>query len=413
MRRAACALALVSGLAACDAAVVGASDVSPDTAPDAAQPTRPVLSEARQMVPSAALPASLEVDDANNNLDIVRFEGRLYLAWRTAPNHFASPDARLVIASTADEQRFDVEAQIHRGTDLREPRLLVVGDRLFLYFAVLGKSSLDFEPQGMMVTSRGPDGVWSEPQWFYQPGFIPWRARTVDGVPYLLTYGGGENIYDAVRDPLEIHWLTTSDGLDWTPVVPGQPVVSSGGGSETDFAFLEDGSLVAVIRNEAGDDLGFGSKVCRAPATALGTWTCKADRRKYDSPLVFRHGADVWLIARRNITRSGYYQLDDPLPAEDPYLDYQLAYWEKPKRCSLWRVDPESLTVTWAADLASRGDTCFASVVPDGPDAYVIYNYSSPIDGPDTSWITGQLGQTRIYRQRLSFEPSGPAAAPR
>lgn len=387
----------------CDGPTVEGAVVS---APGEAARVWPHLSEARQMVPSQALPASLVVDDANNNLDIARFDGRLFLAWRTAPNHFASPDARLVIASTQDEVSFAVEAELNRGTDLREPRFLVVGDRLFLYFAVLGRSALDFEPEGMMVTSRGPDGVWAEPQWFYEPGFIPWRTRTIDGVPYMLTYGGGEHIYESQRDPLELHWLTTADGVSWTPVVPGQPVVSTGGGSESDFALLEDGGLIAVIRNEAGDALGFGSKICRAEAGSLGDWTCKGDRRKYDSPLVFRHGGEVWLIGRRNITKSGYYQLDDAIPADDPYLRYQLAYWETPKRCALWRVDPETLTVTWAADLASRGDTCFAGAVPDGDDGLVIYNYSSPLDGPDTSWIAGQLGQTRIYRQRLSFSPA-------
>jgi hypothetical protein len=384
----------------CDGPLVEAPSPEPPKAE-----VRPVFSEARQMVPSAALPASLVLDEANNNLDIARFDGRLFLAWRTAPNHFASPDARLIIASTTDEVSFTVEADLNLDTDVREPRLCVVGGKLFLYFAVLGRTAVDFEPEGMMLTSRGPDGAWAEPEWFYEPGYIPWRTRVIDGVPYMLTYGGGENIYGFERPPLEIRWLTTADGVNWTPVVPGQPTVSTGGGSEADFALLDDGGLVAVIRNEAGDELGYGSKICRAEAGRLGDWTCKGDRRKYDSPIVFRHGADVWLIARRNITKSGYYQLDDPIPAEDPYLNYQLTYWQTPKRCSLWRVDPDTLTVTWAGDLASQGDTCFAGVVDDGEDGVIVYNYSSPIDGSDPSWLVGQLAPTHIYRQRLSFLP--------
>ena len=35
-------------------------------------------------------------------------------------------------------------------------------------------------------------------------------------------------------------------------MVDGQPVVDEGGGSETDFAILDDGGLVAVERDEAG-----------------------------------------------------------------------------------------------------------------------------------------------------------------
>jgi hypothetical protein len=30
--------------------------------------------------------------------------------------------------------------------------------------------------------------------------------------------------------------------VNWTPVVPGQPTVSTGGGSEADFALLDDGA---------------------------------------------------------------------------------------------------------------------------------------------------------------------------
>ena len=44
--------------------------------------------------------------------------------------------------------------------------------------------------------------------------------------------------------------MTTEDGIDWTPVVPGQPIGHEGGSSETDFAFADDGALIAVLRNE-------------------------------------------------------------------------------------------------------------------------------------------------------------------
>ena len=54
-------------------------------------------------------------------------------------------------------------------------------------------------------------------------------------------------------------------------------------------------------------------------------------------------------------------------------------------------------------DLASRGDPCFASVLPLDADAHAVYNYSSPVDGPDLVWLQGQLGETRIYRQVLTF----------
>lgn len=357
----------------------------------------PALGDTVAVVPSGGLPAELAPQEANNNLDVAWFEGRVYLAFRTAPSHFASDETVLYVVSSADQATWDFEAAFSLGTDLREPRFLALDGRLLLYFAVLGDDPLDFEPQGSLGVEHLGPGDWSEPREVFEPGFIPWRARVFDGTPYIIGYTGGENIYDADAEPVQIWWLTTEDGWTWTAAVPDQPVVLTGGGSETDFTFLDDGTLVAVVRNEAGDETGFGSKVCRAEAGDLGTWSCAADPRKYDSPLVFRQAGAVWLVARRNVTESGAFDLGyEDLSLEQRSAAYALDYWQQPKRCALWRVDPDALSVSWVLDLPSRGDTCFPSVLQTSPWTATIYNYSSPIDGPDLSWIEGQTGETLI-----------------
>jgi hypothetical protein len=362
----------------------------PDLAAEAA--------EAVQIVPSPGLPDEAEPQAANNNLDIIDFEGRLFLAFRTAPNHYASPDTRMHVVSSTDEASWDFEATFFMGTDLREPEFLDLEGRLFLYFAVLGSDPTNFDPQGMMAVERLGPGLWTEPRWSYLEGFIPWRARMVDGRAFMIGYVGGENIYDPGDPNIDIHWITTADGLSWEPVIPDRPVVLHGGGSEADFAFLPDGSLAAVVRNEKGDAMGFGSKICRAEAASLGDWTCAIDPRKYDSPLLFTHEGAVVLIGRRNVTETGNYDLGmSHLSLEEQYIQYELDYVSRPKRCSLWQVDPYALTVTFLADLPSLGDTCFPSMVPRGPGEVLVYNYSSPLYGPDLDWKDGQLGPTAVY----------------
>jgi hypothetical protein len=84
-------------------------------------------------------------------------------------------------------------------------------------------------------------------------------------------------------------------------------------------------------------------------------------------------------------------------------LANEWAYWNAPKRCSLWRIDPETRTVSFVLDLPSRGDTCFASVEPIDDQAVLLYNYSSPIDRQDWSWVQGQQRPTHIYRMILRF----------
>ncbi len=412
MRRRAVTFVLLSvTLSACQTDGPSPADSGVDVSGDAGcigatcRALQPLFGEPETIVPGDELPAEIVVQDSNNNLDVVRHDGGLFLAFRTGPSHFASPEVQLhVVRSDDDGESWVFETTVDRDTDLREPRFLSLGDRLFVYFAVLGEAAIGFEPQGTMVTERLPSGEWTEPEWIFETGFIPWRIHLFDDVPYLLGYVGGENIYEVDGEPVEVYWLTTRDGRDWQPVVAGQPIVLVGGSSETDLTFLDDGGIVAVSRNEAGDELGFGMKICRAEANDLGRWTCVADPRKYDSPLVFRHGQRVFLIGRRNLTETGFFDLGyDNLNRAQQYLQYQLDYSNRPKRCSLWEVDPESLKVRFLVDLPSRGDTCFASILEEGPNAYSVFNYTSPLDGPDVAWQRGQAGQTLIYRVDLTF----------
>jgi hypothetical protein len=221
----------------------------------------------------------------------------------------------------------------------------------------------------------------------------------------MIGYIGGENIYEINGMPISIQWLKSQDGLAWAPVVAGKPTVEQGGGSETDWTFLADGSVVAVTRNEAGDSSGWGSKICRAAANDLGNWQCASDKKKYDSPLVFRHGKDVYLVGRRHLKEAGNYDLErrDLSPKDQAQL-YLFDYSFYPKRCSLWKVDPDARSVHFVLDLPSRGDTCFPSILPVGENEYDIYNYTSALDDEeDISWIVGQGRPTSIYKIRLTL----------
>lgn len=378
-----------------------------DSGSDSAAPalSEPQLGELIQVVPSDGLPAEVVVQPSANNLDVTWHEGRAFLAFRTAPSHFASTETVLYVVSSDDQVSWEHELSIAMGTDLREPRLLSWGGELLLYYAVLGESSFSFEPQGTMRVVRGADGSWSEPAWWREDSFIPWRIHVLDGVPMMTGYTGGGEIYDLEEGEypsIQVYWLSSSDGYDWQPHLGGDGIVWEGGASETDLAFTPDGDVVAVMRNEAGDADGFGSLICKGLAGSLGDWSCSRDDRKYDSPLVFEDRGRIWLIGRRNVTETGAYDLGyDDRSFTEQYLAYQGDYWQQPKRCSLWEVDPDSLTVDFVLDLPSKGDTCFASTLAEGDGGYTVYNYSNDPDGPELSWLEGQTAETRIYRQRL------------
>ncbi|NCG19320.1 MAG: hypothetical protein GWP91_09965 [Rhodobacterales bacterium] len=309
------------------------------------------------------------------------------------------------MVSSTDEQNWRFEGRFFEGTDIREPQLVSWNGTLHLYFALLGTDPAAFEPQGSRHTVYSGPGDWSPPEVMFDADFIPWRIKEVGGRLSVTGYTGGGGVYDPDGDPVRVRWLGSDDGLSWSPYIDGVEVLHEGGASESDLVVRDDGSVVAVIRNEGGDTGGFGSKICRGAPDSPGDWTCANDPKKYDSPLVFEEAGRVWLIGRRHLTDDGHYDLGrTDLSPTDQYWLYQLSYWGEPKRCSLWEIDPDALTATWTLDLPSKGDTCFTERVRLG-EKLLVYNYSSDPDGPELSWVEGQGDPTGIWRQELDFTP--------
>ncbi len=363
-----------------------------------------------QVIPSNLLPDSIMVQNANNNLDVVWHNARLFLAWRSAPNHFASGQAVMHVASSDSAMREWLhEGSFNLGTDLREPQLLSTPNGLILYMAKLGTNPRAFEPQGSVFMRYRSPMEWSDPTPAFPDNFIPWRIEpTPSGGFEVLGYTGGENVYETDGDPIRIMWLISNDGIEWQPHpdTGESGVVLEGGGSEPYLVQLDDGSIMAVVRNEGGDDSGFGSKICTASADALGDWQCTHDPRKFDSPLLFRSAGHIWLIARRHLTETGHYDLDrSDLPQASQYLLYQGEYWNAPKRCAIWSVNRDSKSVHWITDLPSRGDTCFPSIVsaPQN-DGWWLFNYSNDPQGDDLNWNQGQLAPTAVFMHHVVLE---------
>jgi hypothetical protein len=369
--------------------------------------------ETRRVVPSDGLPAQLVPGASNNNVDVIRHGGRAYMAWRSSADHFASGVTRIHVVSSEDERAWRFETSLSLDRDLREPRFLPVGSSLFLYVARLGTNPLSFDPQGMSVTERRADGTWSALEPVFRPGFIPWRGRVERGTRFLIGYFGGEHIYRFDGEPLEVHLLTTDDGRAFRPFDPGMPAVLVGGVSETDFTTdPASGALFAVARNEAGDATGFGSKVCHASPEAPTRWSCRNDPRKFDSPVMFWHDGEAYLIARRHLSPTGNFDLMRPGDLTRRAIDNQVDYTRWPKRCALWRYVQGEDRIAYVQDLPSRGDTCFAAVLPlASPGEFAVYDYSSDIEGPDIGWREGQMGRTYLYRHHLRFTPRDEGAA--
>ena len=229
---------------------------------------------------------------------------------------------------------------------------------------------------------------------------MPWDLKFRNGKAWLSSYAG--NHYSTEESAIEVYFRSSDDGDHWE-LVDGRPFVYKGGVSETAFEFDADGSLWIITRNEDGDDSGWGSHLCWAPADELSDWQCPAqtDPLRYDSPEMFRHGDDIYIVGRRDV--GGVFGAGE-------HPGSLLEYSARPKRTALYQVDKEAREVVHLFDLPGAGDTSFPSVRRTGPHTFLLANYTSPLDDPDINWISAQISDrgTQIYLLTLTFEPVTP-----
>ncbi len=405
------ALGSLPALLACGGGGEGRRSPSDDPdsyAVDSSVSYDPQVSAPRWVIPADNLPAEASPMTSNNNVDIFLHGGRLLLAWRTAETHMASANARMLLISSPDRGgRWDFEARFALGRDVREPRFLLAQGRLQFYFFEAGVNPLAFEPRQMWRTERRGLGSWTSPATFGGAAEVPWTVRWRGDRAYMSLYTGEHYNLDK-KGGLSVLLRVSTDGVRWQDVDPGRPAVYRGGVSEAGFELDEAGGLWAVLRNEDGDRTGFGSLVCTAPPGALGVWDCpqQSDPHKYDSPWLFRHGVDLYLVARRNV--DGRFDKGTAgLSFSEQKKQYLSRYSTTPKRTALYRIDRQTRAVVHLQDLPSAGDTAFPSVRQTGPHTFLLANYSSPLDQPDISWLAAQVSPrgTGIYLMDLQFVP--------
>ncbi len=354
------------------------------------------VSQPRWVVPSAGLPDNVTPQVANNNVDIHFYEDRLYMAFRTAPTHFASDQVEMYVVSSLDGgTSWEYETHIDMGSDLREPRLFDTGGSLQLIFFQAGTDMLNFEPLRIWRVFRRGLGDWSAPEVLLDEPEVPWDVKKRSGKIWMTSYQG-EHYSPDPDAGIQVHFKQSEDGIDWR-LVEDAPFVYAGGVSEVAFEFDSDGSLWAVTRNEDGDQSGWGSHVCSAPADRLGVWDCpsQTDPERYDSPELFRHGDDLYLAARRDV--------GGPFGADGDMAAYSL----RPKRSAIYKIDKQQHKVVQLFDLPGCGDTAFPSLRRSGAHTFLLANYTSPLDDPDVSWLQGQTSPqgTQIYLVTISFVP--------
>eukprot|EP00088_Acartia_fossae_P019705 TRINITY_DN21518_c0_g1_i1.p1 TRINITY_DN21518_c0_g1~~TRINITY_DN21518_c0_g1_i1.p1 ORF type:complete len:417 (-),score=42.35 TRINITY_DN21518_c0_g1_i1:55-1305(-) len=363
---------------------------------------------------NVSLVTELENMESNNNIAAFSYQDRLYAAWRTAPVHFAGPDTKLHIASKGDGD-WETEISLFLGSDMREPMFYAAEGNLYFTFFQAGTNPIDFEPKGLFRMLRIEQGYWTEPEEIGHLGEVIWDIVEENGTLYSVSYSGD---YSTPGDPedlgkLDLFFNRSTNGLDWEPW--GQSVVYHGGLTEVGFGFDLSGNLWGVGRNEDGDDSGWGSRIFSAPASNLDQWTFSEEESNpdiYESPRMFRHGNDLYLVARTD-PNGRFWSKDNiilnALPKWEHHLYDLVSFSFRQHGTAIWRLNTETKFLEQVVTLSGCGDTAFPSIVRTGNHTYTIFNYSSSLEEATCppNWISGQVSPagSLIYSQDIEFVP--------
>ena len=346
----------------------------------------------QRVVPSDGLPEEVRIQNANNNLDLVHYNDRYFLAFRTAPSHFASSKTKLYVVSSEDLATWKFEKEIYLKNDIREPRFIVYNNTLFLYYFEGGRKPWKFEPQHLYMSCKELDGQWTESHRTALDGYIPWRLREHNGLLYMSAYYG-KNAYN--KDSVDLRLFTSSNGKDFSPISKAPQIMHPLGIGEGEFIFDANGDIWGVARSEFD-----GSHTFHAKKGALHKWTTKRSDHKYDSSLLFEKDGQIYLIARRNLDGDGRY-----VRKPGKHRKNLLRYSFTKKTTAIFRLNKADMSWTHIRDLKSTGDTAFPALLENKDGTFLLMNYSSNIEKRSRSWIRGQLGKTFIYMCELSLLP--------
>ncbi len=341
--------------------------------------------------------------DSFDAVTAMRHAGRVYLGF--VSHSVEDPSlSRVAVLSSADEVSWRTEFEQTSAGTIHGPHLLLVGEELFAYLSVESEGRDDSRTPLSFYVKRGASGAWTAPTTLDLGDQLMSSVRTVGGRHLMTTYTGGSSVYHVDGDHRDVRMLMSADGVNWRPPLAGDVSMYRGGGSDSTVSSGDDGNLLAVVRNEAGDSSGWGASVCVAHAPQWSSWDCVNDPRNYGAATLFSHADQVYLVGERQLSDTGNY--DQARGARWwRLLRNQAERLTTGKRCALYRFERAAKKFAFVVDLPSRGDTCSPAVIDgDGPGRYVVYAQSSDITGPDLPLQMAKQRPNRIYRYELTLE---------
>ena len=290
----------------------------------------------------------------NGFTDLQYWQGAYWVSYRKGAGHI-SMDARAVVSVSDDRCRFTEMATARVRGDVRDPKLLPLGDdRMAMYFPSWTKGAGTIESDGtkrlkpvqqyLTFTADGHD--WEPPQPILEPNQWLWRVRRHDDRYYGLI----QNLaapWVGEGHPHQLDLAVSDDLLTWTLLAR-----VGDGLCESDIHWLDSGEAWIVSRTVKGAFSVFAS--AQPPYTH---WETVDMAPMVHAPIMVEHDGDLYVAGRS-------------LPASEGIVDAPYSG----SSLSVWRVARGALEPVLR--IPACGDCSYPGLIKD-PEGRVCLSYYS------------------------------------
>lgn len=282
--------------------------------------------------------------------DLVYWHGCYWVSYRKGAGH-VSMDGEAVFAVSADRQRWREVGRINLPGDVRDPKMVVMGDRLAAVFPVwVGGVPKRHLQQFVAFTEDGHH--WTRPVAILEPFWWLWRVVPFGG----KYYGAAYSYKDRTTFTDRVYctdWVVSEDMIHWKRVTQiGTTQMALG---EAGFHFDEDGTVWLISRSAVPTHAPAYFAMSKPP---YEKWEITQLDRAIQSPVMIRHKDDIYVAGRRLANFEG----DTTFPFADKWS------------IGVWRVTPGK--VQPVLHIPATGDCAYPGLIVD-PEGRVCMSYYS------------------------------------
>jgi hypothetical protein len=342
----------------------------------------------------------------SENTTMIRLGGRILLGFRGGEEgQIGSDRARINIFESRDQGRsFTLLSEVDAGNlpggrDIRDPKLVEMHGRLFLYAIsrLPGFHYRDLGGQAWAVRAESTDGgrTWTEPVKTYADGtgggetfwgFWRYTPRTSKqgGKRHRTLYATAYQDFDTA-----VGLFASDDGITWekrATIIESYDDVPSE--AELQFFGKNQEIAVALVRLDNQGILEDGQTAICTAHEPFDSWECgRRIEQRFDGP--------TWVVRRAKGRVRNFVFARKHLPCTR-------------KRTAIYELRGDlsdasaPIEVCEIQELSSSGDTAYTSLAPLSRNRSLLAWYSSPVD-QDLPWFEGISSPSDIWLADVDF----------